>query len=72
MANKHTYTLNEMKTKRDRLAKQIRGIPGVESVGIGGDSLIVLLTHSGSEDRLPKEFEGCEVAICVVGKASAQ
>lgn len=72
MDNKHLFTLEEMRGKRDRLAKELRITPSVGSVGLRkGDSLVVLLRHSGIEDRLPKEFEGCVVTSVVVGEASA-
>ena len=72
MNNKHLYTLEEMKCKRDRLYKSIQNIPRVRTVGLGkGDSLVVLFTQSGSEELLPKEFEGCAVTFVLTGEAIA-
>jgi hypothetical protein len=60
----------ELLAKRDRLMDKVRGIAGVESVGIGvRRSLVVLLKYSGAEELLPQEFEGCEVTSLVVGEA---
>ena len=72
MSNEHRHTLGEMKAKRDRLWHEVRDVPGVQSIGLGAnDSLVVLVKHADSQNRLPEEFEGCKVTSKVVGEVVA-